>query len=104
MTVELGLAFDAAKYLVDDDEAQRELLADALASGDRAYVAHALGTIARARGGLTKLAEETGLKRQALHRALGKDGNPTLDTLLKVLTALGLRATVENSEERAKAA
>jgi len=36
------------------------------------------------------------------HRALGKDGNPTLDTLLKVLTALGLRATVE--EVRAKAA
>ena len=48
------------------------------------------------------LASETGIKRQALHRALGRDGNPTLDTLLKVLSALGLRATVE--EVPAKAA
>lgn len=102
MTVELGAAFDAAKYIEGDDDAQRDLLVDALASGDRAYVAHALGTIARARGGLTKLASETGIKRQALHRALGRDGNPTLDTLLKVLSALGLRATVE--EVPAKAA
>ncbi len=71
---------------------------DFATSGDRTYVAHALGTVARARGGIAKLAAETGLQRQALHKVLGKEGNPRLDTLLKVLKALGLRARVEIAE------
>lgn len=96
MTIELREPFDAAKYITDT-ETQVELLTDALASGDRAYVAHALGTVARARGGITKLAEETGLKRPALHRALSHDGNPTLDTLLRVIRALGLSIRVEQA-------
>ena len=48
MAVELGEPFDAAEYITDA-ETQRELLADALASGDRAYIAHARSTVARAR-------------------------------------------------------
>ena len=48
MTIELGPPFDAAKYITDA-ESQAELISDALASGDRAYVAHALGIVARAR-------------------------------------------------------
>ena len=95
MAVELDPPFDAAEYLTGDTETQLEMLTDALGSGDRAYVAHALGTVARARGGIAKLATETGLQRQALHRALGKDGNPRLDTLLKVIAALGLTIKVE---------
>lgn len=95
MAVELDKPFDAAEYLAGDTETQLEMLTDALASGDRAYVAHALGTVARARGGIAKLAAETGLQRQALHKALGKDGNPRLDTLLKVIGALGLTMRVE---------
>lgn len=97
MTVELGPPFDAAKYITDP-ESQLELLTDALASGDRAYVAHAIGIVARARGGISKLAGETGLGRQALHRALGKDGNPSLDTLLKVLGALGVGLRAETKK------
>lgn len=97
MAIELGEPLDPARYLAGDTETQLELLSDALASGDRAYVAHAIGTIARARGGIAKLAAETGLQRQALHKALSADGNPRLDTLLKVLGALGLRARVENA-------
>jgi probable addiction module antidote protein len=88
MTLELDPPFDAAEYITDP-EAQAELLSDALASGDRAYIAKALGTVARARGGLSKLAAETGLQRQALHRALSVDGNPRLHTILKVVAALG---------------
>ena len=88
MTIELGSPFDAAKYIVEPGD-QANLLTDALATGDRAYIALALGTVARARGGIAKLAEETGLQRQALHRALGEKGNPRLDTVLKVIRALG---------------
>jgi probable addiction module antidote protein len=75
-------------------EAQAELLADAMESRDAGYIAHALGIIARARG-MGQLATDTGMKRQALYRALSKGGNPTLETLVKVTDALGLQITIE---------
>ncbi len=95
MTVELAAPFDASQHITDE-ETQVELLSDALASGDRAYIAHALGVVARARG-IADVAADTGLQRQALYRSLSKDGNPTLDTLLKVLSTLGLRLQLERS-------
>lgn len=98
MAIEMGEPLDPARYLAGHTDVQLELLSDALASGDRAYVAHAIGTIARARGGIAKLSAETGLQRQALHKALSPNGNPRLDTLLKVLGALGLRARVEEAQ------
>lgn len=91
--------FDAAKYL-DDEESQLDLLNDAIESGDASYIAHALGTIARANGGLTHLERLTGIKRQTLNKSLGKSGNPTLETLLPVLKALGLRLRIETVSER----
>lgn len=92
-------SFDAAKYL-DDEESQRDLLNDAIVSGDAGYIAHALGTIARAKGGLTHLERLTGIKRQTLNKSLGKSGNPTLETLLPVLKALGLRLRIETVPKR----
>jgi probable addiction module antidote protein len=77
--------FDAARYL-GSAEAQAELLNDALATGEAAYVAHALGVIARARG-------MTDVARQALYKALSEDGDPRLSTLLGVIRALGLTLT-----------
>jgi probable addiction module antidote protein len=85
----------------DSEEAQEELLNDALASGHAGYIANALGIIARARG-ISSLAADTGFKRQQLYRALSEDGNPTLETLTKVVKALGFRLTAER--EAAKAA
>ena len=85
--------FDPAEYL-DDLESQVELLADALASGNAGYVANALGVIARARG-MSELARATGLGRQSLYAALSPDGNPTLDTVLKVAKALGIDLTAK---------
>lgn len=76
----------------DTEEAQEELLNDALATGHPGYIANALGIIARARG-MSALAAETGVKRQQLYRALSEDGNPTLETLTKVIRALGYRLT-----------
>lgn len=80
--------FDAARYLTSI-EAQLELLNDALASGEAPYVAQALGVIARARG-MTKVAREAGVTREALYRALSEDGDPRLTTLLGVARALGV--------------
>ena len=62
------------------------------APDDAALVAAALGDIARARG-MVRLAKETGLTREGLYKALSKDGNPSLGTVLKVLKALGLKFT-----------
>lgn len=88
-------AFDPADYL-DTPEAQEELLADAAASGDARYIAIALGTIARARG-MTKVAKDAGVTREALYRALSEDGDPRLSTLLGVAKALGLRITFNDA-------
>lgn len=87
------IEYDSADHF-RDPEAQEELLRDALEAGDPAYVAHALGVVARAKG-MTKLQAETGMKRQALYRALSKEGNPTLATVMKVVESLGLRIRIE---------
>ena len=64
------------------------------AGDDAAFIAAALGDIARARG-MTQLARDTGLGRESLYKALSGEGNPSFGTVLKVLAALGLRLTVE---------
>jgi probable addiction module antidote protein len=43
---------------------------------------------------MTALSRETGISREALYKAFGENGNPTLDTLLKVTRALGVRLAV----------
>ena len=62
------------------------------APDDPAFIASALGTIARARG-MADLAKQTGLTREGLYNSLSKDGNPSLGTVMKVMKALGLRLT-----------
>ena len=60
----------------------------------QAILATRFGVVARAHG-MTQVERDTGMKRQALYRALSTKGNPTLDTLLKVTRALGLKVTIE---------
>ena len=50
--------------------------------------------MARARG-MTQIANDAGLSRESLYRALGENGNPEFSTVLKVAKALGLRLAVE---------
>lgn len=64
------------------------------AGDDAAFIAKALGNIARARG-MTQLASDTGLGRESLYKALSGDGNPSFETILKVMRALGLQFRVE---------
>jgi probable addiction module antidote protein len=58
-------------------------------NGDAAFIARALGDIARAKG-MTQVAKESGLSRESLYKALSGDRVPGFDTVLKVLSALGL--------------
>ena len=87
------IPFDGSVYL-DTPESQAEVLADAFESGDAAYIAHALGVVARARG-MTGIAKEAGVTREALYRALSEKGDPRLSTLLGVVKALGLKLSAE---------
>ena len=86
-------AFDPAAYL-DTDLARATYLTEAFETGDVAFIADALGVVARAQG-MTRVAREADLSREALYRALSSGGNPELSTLLKVTAALGLKLTVE---------
>lgn len=88
--------FDAAEFLKTPEEIA-DYLEEAFEDGDPAFIAAALGDAARAQG-MGKIASETGLSRESLYRALSKDGNPELATVLKVMDALGLRLkAVEHS-------
>lgn len=79
--------------MLDSDEMIAAYLSAVFGDGDAAEIRRALGHVARARG-MTNVAKNTGLAREALYKALGDNGNPTLDTLLKLTKALGIRLAV----------
>ena len=64
------------------------------ANGDARFIAKALGDIARAKG-MSQVARDAGLSRESLYKALSRERNPTLDTVLSVVGALGLRLRAE---------
>ena len=83
--------WDAVDHLKTDED--MALYLDACleeAGDDAAFIAKALGTIARAKG-MTQLAKETGLGRESLYKALSGEGNPSFATILKVASALGIK-------------
>ncbi|EIF5112625.1 addiction module antidote protein [Escherichia coli] len=83
--------WDSAEYLKSEEDIAAYLDACLEEAGDdAAFIAAALGDIARARG-MTRLAKETGIGRESLYKALSGDGNPSFGTILKVTKALGLR-------------
>ena len=85
--------YDAADYLKTEADMAAYLEACMDEAGDdAAYIAAALGDIARARG-MVQLAQDTGLTREGLYKALSPEGNPSLSTILKVVKALGLKLT-----------
>jgi len=91
--------FDAAKYITVAEDLV-DLLNDAFESGHAGYIAKALGVAARSEG-MSKIAAKAGVNRQALYTALSEDGNPTLETLLGVLSALGIRLKCEADLDKA---
>lgn len=91
--------YDPAAAL-ESEEAIAIFLADALETADAAYIAKAMGVVARAKG-MTQLARETGLSREQLYRSFSEQGNPTLKTMLTVMRALGVDLTVRPHEPAA---
>jgi probable addiction module antidote protein len=87
--------FDPAAYL-NDAEAVEEYLRAAFEDGSPAEIAASLGDVARAHG-MSELARDTGLGRQALYKALSADGNPGFATIMKVAQALGFRLVPERA-------
>jgi probable addiction module antidote protein len=90
--------FDSAEYL-DSDEAIGAYLEEALETDDPAFIAHALGAVARARG-MSQIAKKTGLPRDSLRKALSHEGNAKFATIIRVMRALGLRFSVTATEPR----
>jgi probable addiction module antidote protein len=90
MTEELS-TYDPAEDL-GSDEAISHFMAEAFQTSDAAYIAHALGVVARARG-MAQIAGQTGLSREQLYRSFSENGNPTLKTILAVMKALGIELT-----------
>jgi probable addiction module antidote protein len=85
--------YDPAAAL-DSPEAIAVFMADALETGDTAYIAKALGVVARAKG-MTEIARETGLSREQLYRSFSERGNPTLKTMIAVMRAVGVDMTAK---------
>lgn len=79
--------FDIADYL-DSNEMIAEYLNEILEEGNDAEIITAIGHIAKAIG-MTKIAEETGLSRPSLYKALSEGAKPQFSTIMKVLKAIG---------------
>ncbi len=83
--------YDVAEHLRTPEEMAAYLEACLEeADGDAAFIAKALGDIARAKG-MSQVARDSGLSRESLYKALSGDRSPDFDTILKVIEALGLR-------------
>lgn len=87
--------YDVAEHLRTPEEMAAYLEACLEeADGDAAFIAKALGDIARAKG-MTQVAKDAGLSRESLYKALSGDRIPGFDTILKILKALGLKLHAE---------
>jgi len=83
--------WDSAEHLQTEDDIAEYFDACLQEGGDDpAFIAHALGVIARARG-MEQVARDSGISREGLYKALSEDGNPSFGTILKVVKALGLQ-------------
>jgi probable addiction module antidote protein len=83
--------YDVAEHLRTPEEMAAYLEACLEESnGDAAFIAKAIGDIARAKG-MTQVARDAGLSRESLYKALSGERSPGFDTIIKVMGALGLK-------------
>ncbi len=98
MTLKLR-KWDSVEYLKTEEDMALYLEACMEEAGDdAAFIAKALGIIARARG-MSQLAKDTGLGRESLYKALSGEGNPSFATILKVTHALGFKLHVHEQKK-----
>ncbi len=81
--------WDSAEFLRTDEDIVAYFDA-VLDEGDPALVTHALGVIARAKG-MNRIAQDTGLSRDALNKAFTAEGNPEFATVFNIMKSLGLK-------------
>ena len=90
--------YDVAEHLRTPEEMAAYLEACIEeADGDATFIAKALGDIARAKG-MSQVARDAGLSRESLYKALSGDRASSFDTILKVISALGLKLHAEAVE------
>lgn len=85
--------WDASEYLESEEDITAYLNA-ALEDGDPALLQAALGDVAKARG-MTEIANQAGVGRESLYKSLSANGNPSWQTITKVLSALNLKLGVK---------
>ena len=95
MAKTVTIRYDVAEHLRTPEEmaAYLEVCLEE-ANGDAAFIAKALGDIARARG-MSQVARDAGLSRESLYKALSGERSPNFDTILKVVAALGMKLHAE---------
>ena len=87
------VAFDAARYL-DDDEAIAEYMTAILETNAPDVLLLALSDVARAKG-MAQVAKDAGLGRESLYKALAPGAKPRFETVMKVANALGIKFTAQ---------
>jgi probable addiction module antidote protein len=96
MTKRAGKVKTSRWDMADNIKTEKDVIAyldAALEDGDPTLIAAVLGDIARSKG-MSRIAKKTGLGRESLYKALSREGNPELMTVLKVMHALGLKLKV----------
>ena len=85
--------YDTSEYLENEQDIIAYL--NAIAEyDDPALMQAALGNVAKARG-MTQIAKDAGVGRESLYKSLSKDGNPSFQTIAKVIHSLGGRLTIQ---------
>lgn len=91
--------YDVAEHLRTPEEMAAYLEACLEeANGNAAFIAKALGDIARAKG-MSQVARDSGLSRESLYKALSGERSPDFDTVLKVVRALGIKLHAEAAQQ-----
>jgi probable addiction module antidote protein len=94
---------DYQKYLIDslkDPEEAAGYLNASLEEGDLDQFLLALRNVAQAQGGINKLANKTTKGRTSLYKTLSEDGNPYLKNTCEILSALGMKITIQSTNLR----